>query len=372
MKLLPSNIEYMVRETYNWFAHSAKRQYEYKNIYETINNGGCPLKLISPSCTRWLVMADCIDRIVDQKDALTLHFNMASSTEHCYTARLLKEMYNDKSNLLYMYFLQPVLMEIKAVNKCFQLETGNTLGVFRDLERLYMTTVRRILKPSVLRNHKQLRELDLTQSGIFLSPLDADLGTTFMDKLEESRLAPDMKERIASRCMDFLKELVKQYQLRLPASMEFLRKLELICPKSVMSTINRPGVKDLPADVFSCPIGTLESQWRNVTTASFSDHQDIDKFWLEVEAFKDAGGHKCFQELAQGAIRLLVLPVSNAHVERAFSLVSLLKDDTRNRMGLPLLSSIMDVRTGLVRNGFTSATFKPPRQLLERFDSTIY
>ncbi|XDV45314.1 hypothetical protein PO909_013432 [Leuciscus waleckii] len=53
------------------------------------------------------------------------------------------------------------------------------------------------------------------------------------------------------------------------------------------------------------------------------------------------------QELAQGAIRLLVLPVSNAHVERAFSLVSLLKDDTRNRMGLPLLSSIMDVRTGL-------------------------
>jgi len=61
-----------------------------------------------------------------------------------------------------------------------------------------------------------------------------------------------------------------------------------------------------------------------------------------------------------------------AHVERAFSLVSLLKDDTRNRMGLLLLSSIMDVRTGLVRNGFTSATFKPPRQLLERFDSTIY
>ncbi|KAA0714107.1 hypothetical protein E1301_Tti022795 [Triplophysa tibetana] len=241
MQLLPSNIEYMVRETYNWFVHSAKRQYEYKNIYETINNGGCPLKLISPSCTGWLVMADCINRIVDQKDALTLHFNMASSTEHCYTARLLKEMYNDKTNLLYMYFLQPVLMEIKAVNKCFQLETGNSLGVFRDLERLYMTTVRRILKPIVLRNHKQLRELDLTQSGIFLSPLDADLGTTFMDKLEESRLAPDMKERISSRCMDFLKELVKQYQLRLPASMEILSKLELFCPKSVMSTINRPG-----------------------------------------------------------------------------------------------------------------------------------
>lgn len=150
--------------------------------------------------------------------------------------------------------------------------------------------------------------------------------------------------------MDFLKELVKQYQLRLPTSMEMLCKLELLCPKSVMSTLNRPGVKDLPADLFSCSIDTLESQWRNVALAGFSTDQDIDKFWLEVEAFKDAGGNKCFQELAQGAIRLLVLPVSNANVERAFSLVSLLKDDTRNRMGLPLLSSIMDVCTGLARN----------------------
>ncbi len=203
MQLLPSNIEYMVRQTYNLFALSAKRQYDYKNIYETINNGGCPLKLISPSLliTRWLVMADCIDRIVDQKDALTLQFNIASSSEHCYTARLLKEMNDDKTNLLYMYFLQPVLMEIKTVNKCFQLETRNILCVFKDLERLYMTTARRVLKPSVLRmnNDKQLRKLDLTQSGIFLFPLDADLGTTFMDQLKESRLAPDMKERIASR-----------------------------------------------------------------------------------------------------------------------------------------------------------------------------
>lgn len=47
-------------------------------------------------------------------------------------------------------------------------------------------------------------------------------------------------------------------------------------------------------------------------------------------------------------------------------------DDTRTCMGLPLLSSIMDVRTGLARNGWTSATFKHPRQLLERFDLAMY
>ncbi|KAL1252639.1 hypothetical protein QQF64_017332 [Cirrhinus molitorella] len=63
MQQLPSNIEFMIRETYNWFAHSSKRQNDYRNLYETVNNGGCPLKMLSPSSTHWLVIADCIDRV---------------------------------------------------------------------------------------------------------------------------------------------------------------------------------------------------------------------------------------------------------------------------------------------------------------------
>ncbi len=41
--LLLTKLEYMIIETYNWFAHSAKCQNDYKNIYKTINDGGCPL-----------------------------------------------------------------------------------------------------------------------------------------------------------------------------------------------------------------------------------------------------------------------------------------------------------------------------------------
>ena len=91
---------------------------------------------------------------------------------------------------------------------------------------------------------------------------------------------------------------------------------------------------------------------------------------MQVEALKDAGGNACFKDLALGAIRLLSLPISNAHVERAFSQVAL--DSTRNRMGLSLLSSLMEVRAGLSRNGWTSATFRPPKQLLERLNYSMY
>lgn len=160
--------------------------------------------------------------------------------------------------------------------------------------------------------------------------------------------------------------------MHLPASLEMLRKLELFCPATVVSA-TRPAVKDLSLpEFFSCSNETFECQWRDIASAGFAGDQPIDAFWLQIEKFKDAEGNQCFQEFALGVIRLLTLPLSNAHLERAFSQVALLKYDTRNRMGLRLLSSLMDVRSGLSRNGWMSATFKPPRQLLGRFDSSMY
>lgn len=171
----------MSRETYNCFAHSSKHQNDYRTLYETVNNGGCPLKMFSPSSTRWLVTAYCIDRILDQGDAVALHFSVAASSEHCYAVRLLSEMYKDKTNSLCLHFLCLLLLEIKAVNKCFQLETGDSLAVFRDLNRLYMSTLRCIIKPSVFRmnNEQQLGYILEDFRSKSLSPKDADLGTTF-------------------------------------------------------------------------------------------------------------------------------------------------------------------------------------------------
>lgn len=68
-----------------------------------------------------------------------------------------------------------------------------------------------------------------------------------------------------------------QYQVGLPFPMDLLQKLELLC--------------------FSLL---------------------LDAFWLEVESFQDAGGNHCFTDLAQCAVKLCTLPISNALVERAF------------------------------------------------------
>ncbi|KYQ47160.1 hypothetical protein ALC60_13792 [Trachymyrmex zeteki] len=36
---LPTHLEFLVHETYNWFSMSSSHQSAYKQLYETINNG---------------------------------------------------------------------------------------------------------------------------------------------------------------------------------------------------------------------------------------------------------------------------------------------------------------------------------------------
>ena len=85
MKSIPDHVEWMIRATYNWFAHSTIKQNEYKTTLELVGFAAISeiisqetdddevtpakksaLKFLSPSATRWLVIADCLERCLQQ------------------------------------------------------------------------------------------------------------------------------------------------------------------------------------------------------------------------------------------------------------------------------------------------------------------
>ncbi len=99
---------------------------------------------------------------------------------------------------------------------------------------------------------------------------DADLETAFSHKLEASPLSSERKQVVLTHCTDLLKELLVQYPLHFPASMELLQKLELLCPATVVS--NSSPVQKSPTKFFSGSPDSLETQRRNVSSASFSPH----------------------------------------------------------------------------------------------------
>lgn len=112
---LPDHLEFLLSETYNWFAHSTTRQLNYKILYNTLNNGIEPLKIVRVSSTRWLSIEVAVSRILDQWNDLRDHFSLVGSNDHCYKAKTLYNMFKDKNNLLYFTFLKPILGEAQHI-----------------------------------------------------------------------------------------------------------------------------------------------------------------------------------------------------------------------------------------------------------------
>lgn len=81
------------------------------------------------------------------------------------------------------------------------------------------------------------------------------MGTTFSQNLEASALSHE-KQVVLTHCMDLLIELLAQYQMCLPASMDFLWKLELF----ILLLVCQTGHRELPKELFSGSPDSLATQ----------------------------------------------------------------------------------------------------------------
>ena len=73
------------------------------------------------------------------------------------------------------------------------------------------------------------------------------------------------------------------------------------------------------------------------------------KFWAAVRVY-EMNNETIFKDLADYALTCNSLPVSNAYVERIFSIVAFMKDKYSNRMKLPMLDSLLLLKTHLQAN----------------------
>lgn len=139
-KVLPRHLDFMVRETHSWFSYRTKRQLKYAEIYKTLA-GTLPKKIVKLSNTRWLVRLQAINTILEQWDALKLHFQITrSNKERCYTAHQLYEMYCTPENKLFLTFL----------SNSFQSESVDPMKLFEDLNNLVYSNLQILVIPSRL------------------------------------------------------------------------------------------------------------------------------------------------------------------------------------------------------------------------------
>lgn len=196
-------------------------------------------------------------------------------------------------------------------------------------------------------------------------------GYEFDQILNTSKSNDEKKRQLKERCLRFLQVLLKQLQQRLPKNIDILETISSLSVQNTLKVIKDPltGLAQLlKIDVRT--IDKINVQWANILSVKWMEKSNTIKFWNEVLSYTDASGLNPFQDLANLAMQILVLPWSNAEVERLFSQMNVVKNKLRNRMGPKLLDSILTIRSGLKRHKVCCSKYVLPKNIIGK--SSVY
>lgn len=113
-------------------------------------------------------------------------------------------------------------------------------------------------------------------------------------------------------------------------------------------------------------IQKIDNQWRNIHLVDWKE-TNINKFWVFNRSY--ANQTNPFLELSEFVLSLLVLPVSDAEVERLFSQMNLIKTKMRNRMQIKILNAILQIRAAMENDSKCCYNFEIPKSIIKEISS---
>ena len=370
---LPAHLDFMVRESYNWFSHSPKRLIQYQELHKCLTNE-VPTKLRQLSATRWMSRYECITRIIDQWDALKLCFQMASSNdEKCYTARELTSMYEDPRNFIMLVFLEGTLKDFSRINKLFELADADVVRLGSDLLDFY-SLLQRIVIPKRLEKVSRRDLFSYDFQNNLMTARCTYFGYAFISNAERLKIPKKDLDEVKQRCLTFLVEATKQVQLRLPENVSVFRDMASISPEEVFKVQELTSLATRFPKITS-NIDDLNKEVRLLKVADVPEDlkSNAVKFWCNVRSFKDSTGQSRFENISQLALSLYSLPYSNADVERIFSKMNYLMSKVRNRMGSPTIDALIRVESAPRWRKDECHDFTVSREMKSKFNTaTIY
>ncbi|KYN15665.1 hypothetical protein ALC57_12168 [Trachymyrmex cornetzi] len=388
---LPCTVEYLLRETRKWFSHNSLRQMRYSKIdkiYQLINAGKRPPKLIQLSSTRWLSWSEVVSTNIKQWLELKQHFQLVakSQDDKCYTARTLAQMYEDDSNLLYLLFLDGILKEVTNINLAFQKTNADITKLYTDLHMLIVSLARRIIKPSYLR-HQETEKVHQDFEKVHqdfekpLLPLESvDFGYQFESYAAKKTISQASLKLVQERslmCTECAPVQSVKYAIRLSRNLPVVENLRYLTPEMCLNPA-KTSYRNLPWKLAGKDLdrNVIESQFRRLQTlriheisSDFNNNINITDFWIAVRQMTNANGEKCFKDLTELVFRALSFPISNAAVERIFSIMAVVKSKLRNRLTMPILVALMRTRIHLNVLRLCCKNYCPTPYMLKLFNS---
>ena len=368
-KTLPRVCEDLLRNVYNFFAHSAKRTSELKEFQVFCEVK--PHKLLHVSATRWLSLHAAVARLIEQWNAIKLYFQGRGLEERLLSVDIINEQINDPSIYCYMHFLNYILSHITKFNLLFQRETPTIHLIHENISELY-----KFLLCTFSHEHfdgkRNLNEIDPANQS-YHKPLNqiylgSDLHEIFQrPEYHEQRT---MIDDVRRRCQTSRNQEIRK---RFDLDNKLWKLAAYLHPKRVMSVTahaEMPSLRDLVNCVprLNCSDKqAIDNQWRTIQwhkfPLKFESDCNVSNFYRYVLKIEDINGSFPYEIFGKFALEILSLPLSNADAERIFSKLNLIKRKTRCRLHTQTVRSLIALSDCSSMQGGCSV-FEPNENML--------
>ncbi|XP_043272626.1 uncharacterized protein [Venturia canescens] len=355
---LPRCLEFCIYQTYNWFSKPGLGM-KYSEEYAAIDCDEEPFKILEFSNIKWLSNESALTQILNNWSTLEKHFESARNNERCYLAEQLYRVFNDESNKLYFHALKHILSKIKKVDESFRSENNDRVKIFGDL-----MTLSKEIAPKRTTLHggedSSTHSADDTEIG---------LGDEFEQQAD--RFRKDKKNYslsdIRNRCHNFLENLSKRLVRRLPRDTLIFKQMELLSVDNVLKTEEKLLKPLISYCGHAKNNAAIESQLKKIHLNKdyWTNKTDTVAFWHEVNMHRDdESGKNPYQELADLALSVLVLPHPDAQTDRLLHRLNIMKKTWLDEDSVKMINMELTIDFGLERNGKCVHDYDLPSEIL--------
>ncbi|KAK7491635.1 hypothetical protein BaRGS_00017088 [Batillaria attramentaria] len=328
----PAHRAQCCKEGFNKSSDRKGRFQQMQAVFDVEHN-----KIIKHVPTRWLSISRCLQRLLENWDALKVFFNeeaeslkkkAASSPYAVSKVSIIYDFVRSPTNKLYLHFLLYSVAAFQEFLLVFQSEAPHIHKLKRGMEKLLNTILSHFVKPAARRG-KSVLDNEFAKTDNIVSNADLGIGEEARNFIEDKGANHLRDSRISEFYTNHAE--VADVSLQDSASQQsvryFLKRFPCLLP---------PG-----ADV-------------NIILDQFAQYQGEgvmdqvakreDQTWLNISKMPD----KDYKALSLVMRGILTIPLGSVHCERVFSCVRKLKRPERSCLSEETLESILVLQSSSV------------------------
>ena len=367
-KELPDYLDDLTVQIWYFFQKSPKRLRLYQEFQHFVDVK--PHKLLKAGQTRWLSLEICVNRLLEQHDALLSYFR--SSSENLASVRRITESLEKPLSRLFLMFLSDSLPVINIFNKMMQQQSPALHSLKQEVHSFLKKLILRFMNPEAI--HMPLQEIDINDTSAYKPLEQVFIGEKAERYLSDSDMSRSEVNSFRGTCQKFWITSTAYAMKKLPVSNNLLDNISWIIPftndygkaDQVLSV-----AKLLPQVIQVSDMAALNEEYMDYCTSELPFPQQvmpIDEYWHNVSAITDIAGDIKYRLLSMLAKAILIIPHGNADIERMFSHVGLNKTKLRNRLSNETLSALLCLQFNVSEPCFD---FKPTKVMVEKCRNAI-